>query len=110
MHNNTAIIKNLYYFAILTTVVVATWMASALYYSITNPTVPDNISAHTTPISPSFDVQTMEQVSNRLSVPVDLTNTVEYTPLENETTESTTGAELDEIPVPTQDQNPNESF
>lgn len=106
MRNNTDLVKNLYYFAILTTVVVATWMASTLYYSLTSSTVPEDTSMYATPIAPTFDTQTMEQVSNRLSVPVDLSSTIEYTPLETEILESSLSADLDEAPIPTQ--NPEE--
>ena len=95
-------LKNVFYLAILTTVVVATWIASTLYYSITNPTVTEDISAHTTPISPSFDTEIMDQVGNRIQVQVDLSDTAEYIiPPEDEISESTSSADIEAAPSPT---------
>lgn len=76
---------------------MVTWIGATLYFSITSPTISEDTSKYTTPIPPSFDTQTMEQVGSRISVPIDLSETAEYIlPPNTEIQESTISAEVEE--------------
>jgi hypothetical protein len=70
--------KNILYIAILTTVVVATWVFTSVWYSFTKSTTPPETNKYATPIDPSFDIGTMDMLNQRLSVPVNLTEQGDY--------------------------------
>jgi hypothetical protein len=71
-------VKNIFYLAIFTTVVVVTWIASSVYYRIVTPTTPQDTNQYTTPITPTFDIDTLSQLGARVQVPVDLSEQGNY--------------------------------
>lgn len=97
--------KNILYIAIFTTVVVITWVASTVWYALTNPTVPADTSKYTTPIEANFDMETLQQLEGRISLPVDLSQQGNYITDPNETRSSSPSADfLIDQPTPSQDQ------
>lgn len=97
--------KNILYIAIFTTVVVITWITSTVWYALTNPTVPADTSKYTTPIEANFDMETLQQLEGRISLPVDLSQQGDYITDPNETRSSSQSADvLIDQPTPSQDQ------
>lgn len=93
---NHNLVKNLFYFAVLTTFVVITWIAATIYFSITDSTIPQDTNLYSTPIDPTFDTETLSALGNRVSVPVDLSLSPEYITLpDGESNEATSEARLD---------------
>lgn len=93
-------IKNILYLAILTTVVVFTWVASNVWYSLVTPTTPEDTNAYSTPITPNFDAQTLEQLGNRIEVPVDLSQSGDYVSNPGRQETSTPSADITVTPTP----------
>jgi hypothetical protein len=71
-------VKNIFYLAVFTTVVVVTWIASSVYYRIVTPTTPQDTNQYTTPITPNFDLDTLSQLGQRIQVPVNLSEQGDY--------------------------------
>lgn len=71
-------VKNIFYLAVLTTFVVVTWIASSVYYRIVTPTTPQDTNQYTTPITPSFDMDTLSQLGQRIQVPINLSEQGDY--------------------------------
>lgn len=108
-HNN--IIKNFLYLAILTTVVVLTWIITTVWFSFTESTTPPETNQYADPIEPEFDMETMDLLNQRLSVPVNLSDEGNYIsdPEESEATESATpisNPDTEEVEEPVITQSP----
>lgn len=65
-------IKNLLYLSIFTTVVVVSWIAFAIYHNFASSTIPETTAATITPITPTFDLTTLQDLETRSKVAVDL--------------------------------------
>ncbi len=94
---NNNLVKNLFYFAVLTSVVVVTWIAAVIYFNVTTSTIPEDTNVHSIPIEPTFDRETLNQLESRVDVPVDLSLTAEYLPLPESTEDGTSSADLNPI-------------
>lgn len=76
MQPKNKLAKNFLYLAIFITIVVITWIAGAVYNGLYKSTVPQDTSAYSTPITPSFDMQTMNSLQAKKAVPVDFGSTI----------------------------------
>jgi hypothetical protein len=94
------ITKNILYLAILTTVVVMTWVFTSVWYSFTQSTTPAETNKYAEPIQPQFDIETMDTLNQRLSVPVDLSEEGSYITDPREQLESTDSAEISNPQTP----------
>ena len=67
--------KNLLYLAILTTAVVASWIAFNIYNNYATSTINNVTASEIAPIPPKFDEETILQLKSRTTVPADLNQT-----------------------------------
>lgn len=65
-------IKNIVYLAILTTVVVASWIGFSVHHSYTTSTIGSDTKIRITPIAPQFDKTTVERLRAKKVINVDL--------------------------------------
>jgi hypothetical protein len=93
----TKITKNILYIAILTTVVVITWVFTEVWHSFTQATTPPETSKYAEPIDPEFDIETLDLLNQRLSVPVNLSEQGDYISDPQEITEATDSSSLDDV-------------
>lgn len=94
------VVKNILYIAILTTVVVATWIFSNVWHSLVTPTIAEDTSQYSTPITPMFDTQTLEQLGSRILVPVDFSQKGDYITDPRGQRTGTPSAEITDPPEP----------
>lgn len=66
-------IKHLLYLSILTTFAVASWLGFNIYHNITNSTVSTSTNVKIVPISPVFDIKTLQTLKKRIIIPANLT-------------------------------------
>lgn len=92
---NHNLVKNLFYFAILTTVVIAAWIIITVILSLSKSTIPEDTNAYSAPIEPTFDSETLNELGKRVAVPVDLSLSPDYLALpDSGSGEATPEAEL----------------
>lgn len=68
-------IKGLLYLAILTTVVMISWVGFGIYHNFTTSTINADTSIAITPIPPQFDKRTIEKMKSKKSIDADLNKT-----------------------------------
>jgi hypothetical protein len=103
-------IKNLFYLALLTSVVVVIWIASSIYYGLTTSTIPEDTRRYSTPITPTFDTETLSQIGTRIEVPVNLSTKGRYLSEDSEDQDaSASGNLIDEGPIDSPSQTGTES-
>lgn len=68
--------KNIVYFAILTTLVVASWVIFGIYHNYTNSTIGLDTASLIKPISPGFDHGVIDKIHRREKIEVNLSETV----------------------------------
>lgn len=68
-------LKNLLYITAFTFAIIISWIAFGIYHSFTTSTISSDANILITPIPPRFDDKTLERVSSRKSVSVDLGKT-----------------------------------
>ncbi len=92
--------KDILFLTISVFIVVAAWVGFNLYHAFVASTLTETLQMQIVPISPQFDVQTIQQLKNRKQVDplYDPVRSPIITPQPNET-QSATGAAR---PVPTQ--------
>ena len=80
--------KSLLYIAILTATVVASWIGFSVYHGYTTSTISSDESIIITPISPSFDRETIEKIKTKKVIRADLSEQTTETGELNEATVS----------------------
>jgi len=68
-------IRNLLYFAIFTTIIVASWLIFGIYHFSVTSTINEDTSIVITPIVGKFDQATINKIKSRSQVLVDLSET-----------------------------------
>ncbi len=91
--------KHILYLTGLSTFVVVMWVASSVYYALITPTVPEDTNKYSTPIDKSFDDKTLQKLSGRVKVPIDLSSQGSYVNKPSEENEASESAQL--TPTPT---------
>lgn len=76
MQPKNKIAKNFLYLAIFITVVVVTWIAGSVYNALYKSTIPQDTSAYSMPITPAFDMDTLNSLNKRKSVRVDFSSNI----------------------------------
>lgn len=69
-------IKNLAYLSAFTTFIVLVWISVSIYNTIHSSTVSQNESVQIVPIEPSFNTAVISSLTNRIQVPVDLSEQI----------------------------------
>lgn len=69
-HSN--MLKNLLYFAVLTTVIVLSWIVFGIYHNITTSTISDDTSIRIIPIPANFDTATIDNLKSKEVIQADL--------------------------------------
>lgn len=70
-------IKNILYISIFTVFAVTVWIGLNIYHGYTNTTVSKDVNIRVVPIDPSFDLETLNRLKERKSVPVSFTETIQ---------------------------------
>lgn len=65
-------IKTMLYLAILTVVVVVSWIGFSVHHSYTTSTISSDTSIRITPIPSGFDMEAIQNLKTKRVVPVDL--------------------------------------
>ena len=81
-------IKGLLYIAILTAVVVASWIGFSVHHSYTTSTISSDEAIIITPIPASFDRETIEKIKAKKVIKADLSEQIIETSQLNEATAS----------------------
>lgn len=67
-------LRNLYLLSILLTVGVVSWIGFNVFLNMTQSTIPEDTSTQIVPITPTFDLQTMQDLELRSRVDVNLSD------------------------------------
>lgn len=89
--------KSLLYLAILTTVVVASWIGFSVYHNHTTSTISSDTSIRIAPIQPEFDRETIQSIKSKKNVGANLNEqraNVTLAPEVNPTPTSTSSGEI----------------
>lgn len=71
-------LKNLFYFAILTTVFVLSWIGFGIYDNFTKSTISSDTQIRIIPISSTFDTKTIDSLKTKKIITVDLQESITY--------------------------------
>lgn len=73
---NTHVVKNILYIAIFTTFAVVSWIGLTIYHSYTKSTVSTDVTVKVTPIDESFDIDSLQTLKTRKTIPADLSQSI----------------------------------
>ena len=73
-------LKNLLYFAILTTFFVVCWVGFGIYHNSITSTISEDTSIRIIPISPRFDIETIAKLKSKKVISADLSSSQIATP------------------------------
>jgi hypothetical protein len=73
-------LKNLLYFAILTTFVVMCWVGFGIYHNSITSTISESTTKSIIPISPRFDIETIAKLKSKKVIRADLSSSQIATP------------------------------
>lgn len=73
-------LKNLLYFAILTTFFVICWIGFGIYHNSITSTISEDTSIRIIPISPRFDIETIAKLKSKKTIKADLSSNQIATP------------------------------
>jgi len=103
-------LKSLLMLAIFTVFTVFAWISLTIYHNLTTSTIAPEIQTKITPIFPSFDLDTVAAVQERLIVEVNLSEQyllgTTTPPTTTPTPNATTSATPTRIPTPTRTPTP----
>lgn len=71
-------LKNLLYFALLTTVFVLSWIGFGIYDNFTKSTISSDTQIRIIPISATFDTKTIDSLKTKKAIPADLQEKIVY--------------------------------
>ena len=71
-------LKNLLYIAILTTIVVASWIGFGIYHNSISSTISKDTEIKIIPISPSFETKTINALKVKKVIKVDLKEKINF--------------------------------
>jgi len=73
-------LKNLLYFAVLTTFFVICWVGFGIYHNSITSTISGDTSIRIIPISPRFDIETIAKLKDKTVIRADLSSSSIATP------------------------------
>jgi len=71
-------LKNLFYFALLTTVFVLSWIGFGIYDNFTKSTISSDTQIRIIPISSTFDTKTIDSLKTKKVITVDLQEKIAF--------------------------------